>query len=218
LPPALAGLLAAANREAEERAWATFVATYTPLLLHTVHRFGHSYDAAMDRYAYVLEQLHRDQFRRLRRFASAGPGRFTTWLVVVARRLCLDYHRRRYGRSRKPAVGRLDLSQAAVGVRRRLAELISEEIPLTAIVDYSTPDPEAAAQSSERADAVRAALRALEPRDRVLLKLRFERDLPAHAIADVLGFSTQFDVYRRLRVVLALLGKMLPRECLGTSS
>jgi len=103
-------------------------------------------------------------------------------------------------------------------VRRRLAELISEEIPLTAIVDYSTPDPEAAAQSSERADAVRAALRTLEPRDRVLLKLRFERELPAHAIADVLGFSTQFDVYRRLRVVLALLGKMLPRECLGTSS
>ena len=98
LPPVLAELLAAVEREAKETAWAAFLEVYTPLLLRTAYRFGHTYDGAMDRYTYLLDHLYRNDFRRLRAFAAIGPGRFTTWLVVVARRLFLDYHRERYGR------------------------------------------------------------------------------------------------------------------------
>ena len=41
-----------------------------------------------------------------------------------------------------------------------------------------------------------------DPRDRLLLKLRFEDGLPARAIGQVMGFTTQFHVYRRLNAVL----------------
>jgi RNA polymerase sigma factor (sigma-70 family) len=211
LPPVLAALLAATDRETKETAWGAFVERYTPLLLHTAHRFGHSYDGAMDRYTYLLEQLHRNNFRRLRVFAASGPGRFSTWLVVVARRLLLDYHRQRYGRTRPPPADRIETT-ASSAMRRHLAEMVGEEISLSGIEDCSVPEPEVAMHAAERTKAVRAAVSSLEPRDQLLLRLRFEEGLPAHAIADVLGFPTQFHVYRRLRAVLALLGRLLPRE------
>jgi len=47
----------------------------------------------MDRYAFVLDRLRARNFRRLRRFQPRGSARFTTWLVLVSRRLCLDHRR-----------------------------------------------------------------------------------------------------------------------------
>jgi RNA polymerase sigma factor (sigma-70 family) len=188
------------------------VETYTPLLLHTAYRFGHTYDEAMDRYTYFLEQLYRNDFQRLRAFAAVGPGRFTTWLVVVARRLCLDYHRHRYGRARAPNGEDRKESAASSAIRRHLAEMMGEEVPLSAIEDSSKPGPEDTACTAEWREALLAAVESLEPRDRLLLTLRFDKELPAHEIAEVMGFPTQFHVYRRLRVVLAALGQLVPRE------
>src|SRR5204862_509166 len=75
------------------------------------------HDAAMDGYAHVLERLREHDCRRLRGYAPDGRTKFTTWLVVVARRLCLDFHRHRYGRSDDPAPD----AAAARAARRRLA-------------------------------------------------------------------------------------------------
>ena len=215
LPPVLAALLAATGGEARETAWATLVATYTPLLLHTAYRFGHSYDGAMDRYAYFLEHLHCNDFRRLRAFAAIGPGRFSTWLVVVARRLCLDYHRQRYGRVRgtTPEEGRETTASSAM--RRHLAEMAGDEMSLSAIQDCSTPDPEVTTAAAECREALHAAVSSLEPRDKLLLTLRFDKELAAHEIAEIMGFATQFHVYRRLRAVLAALARQVPREYVG---
>jgi RNA polymerase sigma factor (sigma-70 family) len=215
LPPALGAVLAATDLTTKETAWKVFVEVYTPLLLHTAYRFGHTYDDAMDRYTYLLDHLHHNDCRRLRAFAAAGPGRFSTWLVVVARRLFLDYHRERYGRRPPGAAAQGDESAALRARRRFLTEMIGEEIPLSAIEDGSVPNPEAAAQAAERAEAVRSALNALEPRDQLLLKLRFYEELAAREIADVMGFPSQFHVYRRLRSVLALLARRLPRAYTG---
>ena len=44
----------------------------------------------MDHYAFMLDRLQEDGFHRLRAFAGDGRGQFTTWLVVVARRLCVE--------------------------------------------------------------------------------------------------------------------------------
>jgi RNA polymerase sigma factor (sigma-70 family) len=208
----LAALLAATDPEAKETAWAAFVEAYTPLLLHTAYRFGHTYDGAMDRYTYLLEHLYCNDFRRLRGFAAVGPGRFTTWLVVVARRLFQDYHRQRYGRVRKSTAEDRAATTAAVAMRRHLAELIGDDAPLSAIQDSSTPDADVATYAAERSEALRAAMNSLEPRDKLLLTLRFERELRAHEIADIMGFPTQFHVYRRLRSVLATLSTLLPRD------
>jgi RNA polymerase sigma factor (sigma-70 family) len=214
VPPVLAALLAATSQEARDAAWAAFVEAYTPLLLHTAYRFGHTYDGAMDRYTYLLDHLYREDFRRLRAFTAPGAGRFSTWLVVVARRLLLDYHRHRYGRTRSSAGHDVEEFRAAAAMRRHLAEMDGDEAALLLIRDGSVPDPEAATHAAERTRAVHAAVGSLEPRDQLLLRLRFDEELAAHEIADVMGFATQFHVYRRLAVVLAKVGKLLPREYL----
>jgi hypothetical protein len=71
-----------------------------PLEEAVASSLGGDQDAVMDRYTDVLEQLRRNDCQRLRGYASDRRSKFTTWLVVVARRLCLDQHRQRYGRDR----------------------------------------------------------------------------------------------------------------------
>jgi RNA polymerase sigma factor (sigma-70 family) len=211
LPPMLRAVLEATDARAREAAWAMFVQQYTPLLLHVCYRFGHTYDEAMDRYSHLLEQLDANDFGRLRAFAANGPGRFSTWLVVVARRLLLDYHRHRFGRRRPSSGKRADATANSSLIRWRLVELASEDLPASAEVASAAPDPEAAAQAAERKAVVRAALQCLEPRDQLLLRLRFDKDLTAQEIAKIMGFQTQFEVYRRLRTVLARVGRLLPQ-------
>ena len=75
----------------------------------------------MDGYAHVLERLREHDCRRLRGYAPDGRTKFTTWLVVVARRLCLDFHRHRYGRSDDPAPD----AAVARAARRRLVNLVA---------------------------------------------------------------------------------------------
>ena len=47
-----------------------------------------------------------------------------------------------------------------------------------------------------------AVLAGLEPRDRLLIRLRFDDELPISRIAQVLHLPTVFHVYRRLNQVL----------------
>jgi hypothetical protein len=75
----------------------------------------------MDRYAWVLDALRQDRHRRLRAFAAEGRGSFTTWLVAVVRRLCVDEHRHRYGR---PAGWRARRGGGRAWSRRELVDLV----------------------------------------------------------------------------------------------
>ena len=151
----------------------------------------------MDSYAFVLEALHEDGHRRLRAYSADGRGKFSTWLVVVARRLCLDYRRHKYGRSRDASPE----GRASHAARRRLADLVSDEIDVTNAVPTET-DPAIELQQRERSTTLESALRVLSPRDRLLLTLRFEDELSAREIAEVTGMATPFHVYRRLNHVL----------------
>jgi len=120
IPPELSDLLQGADPAAREAAWKTFLETHSRLLLHTARALGRDYDATMDAYAYLLEQFRRDDFHRLRAYVADGRTKFTTWLVVVARRVCLDHLRQRYGRPQESAPG----SNEARAVRRRLVDLL----------------------------------------------------------------------------------------------
>ncbi len=167
------------------------------MLLHTARRLDRDYDAAMNAYAYVLERLREDDCGRLRGYVSDGRCKFTTWLVVVARRLCLDFNRRRYGRSADAAPD----TRAARAARRRLVDLVGggvdpDQIPAPA------SDPALSLQAEELHRALAAATAGLAPADRLLLKLRFDDDLSAREIAAVLGLPTPFHVYRRLGALL----------------
>src|SRR5690348_469998 len=98
LPPSLVRLVRAESPIDSELAWRAFTVEHSRLMLHACRTFWRSPDDAMDSYAEVLENLRADDFRRLREFTQHPRCKVSTWLVVVARRVCLDIYRRRYGR------------------------------------------------------------------------------------------------------------------------
>ncbi len=199
-PESLRRLLAAPPGSVADEAWTEFVQSHSRLILHVARSLGPDHDAVMDRYAHVLEQLRREDFRRLRTFVADGRSEFTTWLVVVTQRLCLDHRRQRYGRgSRGADAGEHEAEWRA---RRRLVDLVAADVDLSTLQDGRTPSPEDQLRSSEALRALDGALERLAARDRMLVKLRFEDDLPMPDIARALGYPTRFHAYRRLSQVL----------------
>ena len=208
MPRCLSELLKATNTAAAESAWVVFSREYHRLILHTCHRHANGYDDAMDRYAFVLERLRVDDYRRLRTFDPHRKASFTTWLVAVVSRLCTDYHREKYGRSRgTDDTGTADVDRQEV--RTRLADLVTEELNIERIPDGQRPCPEVEMVATELKEALRVALGDLDDRDRLLLALRFEDGVTARDIATVLDFRSQFHVYRHLKVVLTRLRESL---------
>ena len=107
----LNGLASAEPRDA----WNRFLTDYSPLLLQVIRQFVRESDAAGDCFVFVCEQLHRGAFLRLRRFQPNGKAKFTTWLRVVARNLCLDWRRHESGRQQPlRAIEQLDPLDRAV--------------------------------------------------------------------------------------------------------
>jgi RNA polymerase sigma factor (sigma-70 family) len=200
-PAELAHVLDASDARARDLAWSAFVNAYSRLLLHVARQVGRDYDMAMDAYAHILEQLRGDDCHRLRRFAADGRSKFTTWLVVVARRLCLDYLRQRYGRARRNGGD----SGGGRAVRRCLEDSLSERVDLATVPDVGALGPEGELIAVEESKALAAALAGLNPRDRLLLTLRFEDDLSAREIGALLAYPTPFHVYRRISTLLASL-------------
>ncbi len=99
VPTELSALLELPTTASREQSWKAFLSAYSRLLLHTARSISGDAHAVMDAYTHVLGALREDDFRRLRAYAPDGRTKFTTWLVVVARRLCIDHHRQRYGRT-----------------------------------------------------------------------------------------------------------------------
>lgn len=81
-------------------AWAEFLDDYSPVLYQTARACTSDDDGAADCYLHICERLSRNGFRRLLKFKPEGRASFTTWLRVVARNLCFDWHRSQCGRPR----------------------------------------------------------------------------------------------------------------------
>ena len=132
--------LCSSNRLA---AWETFLEVYTSVLYQIAVAYCHDSDDAADCYLHICEQLSRNGFRRLLKFKSEGSASFTTWLRVVARNLCYDWHRSRTGR-RRPFKSLQFLTELERGVYDcRVEHGLSEEETLTrlrpAFPDLSPP-------------------------------------------------------------------------------
>lgn len=209
LPPDLAALLGG-DSLARDGVWPRFVNQYNRLLLKAAAARGGDYDARMDRYDYILERLAADDYRRLRGYRPEAGGSFAGWLTVVARRLCVDFDRQRHGRGGRATVHE-PASEDQRRARRRLANLAGEAIDPTEIPADSS-DPELDLRLAERHQTVEAALGTLPPRDQLLIRLRFEDDLSASQITDIMDFPTVFHVYRALRRVLDTLRHHLEDE------
>jgi RNA polymerase sigma factor (sigma-70 family) len=196
------------TRDDQEQTWAEFVAAYSGLLLHTCRTLARDRDAAMEGYAHLLAALREDDCRRLRAYTPRAGTRFTTWLVVVARRLLLDHHRHLLGRLRSVDEGH----RAEHATRRRLHELVAAELDPDRLTNPAESSPDAALRRTELSDALRCALGELDPADRLLLALRFEDERPMREIAAELRLATVFHVYRRLKAVLTALRQSLARR------
>jgi RNA polymerase sigma factor (sigma-70 family) len=207
-PTELARLLDAADEDSRVAAWEAFVRKHSRLMMHAARSLGGGYDAAMDRYAYVLEQLRADDFKRLRSYSVTPTTKFTTWLVVVARRISTDYHRSRYGRQRVPDNPGHAGSDARM-IRRCLADLLTSDVDVNVISDERRIDPEHRIVHEEMSKKLDEALLQVSARDRLLLALRYEDDASAREIADLMAFPSQFHVYRHLNKVLANLKNAL---------
>lgn len=207
LPPELVALFAARDPDARELAWAHFVSLHSGLLLRAARTLGRDYDGAMDRYAFALERLQERDYHRLRAYRPDAKVKFTTWLLVVFRRLCLDHYRQRYGRS--PADERAQDAGGDRRLRRHLADGIPGPVDPDLIEAPGRQSPEAELTNRHRSERLGAVLSALSPADRLLLKLRFDDDLSASTIARMMGFPTPFHVYRRLNAVFLSLRRAL---------
>lgn len=87
-------------------AWDGFLERYRRLLFAAVRHYMQDHDDVMDAFTFVCERLRDDELRRLRAFGARSDrrARFSTWLTVVARNLCVDWIREQKGRTRPAAV------------------------------------------------------------------------------------------------------------------
>lgn len=213
-PASLHALLSATDHAAEERAWAAFLEEFSGLLLRVARALGGDEDAVMDRYAFVLDALRRDGYRRLRGYVADGRAHFATWLAIVARRLCLDEYRQRCGRPQGP-----DASVAVQWVERRnLARLVVVELEDANVAAPGDEAPDAAVERAELLAALAKALDALSVEDRLMLRFIFVDGLSVPQAARALGAASAFQLYRRrdrvlhrLRTALMAMGVNEPR-------
>lgn len=96
----IADLLEALRSRDSVEAWVLFLDSYSSFLYQTARACTSSEDAAADCYLHICERLARNGFRKLLKFNPKGTASFATWLRVVARNLCFDWHRSRFGRLR----------------------------------------------------------------------------------------------------------------------
>jgi RNA polymerase sigma factor (sigma-70 family) len=204
-PGDLESLVTAADYATQERAWVAFLGHHSDVMLRVARAMGGGHDAIMDRYAFVIDALQRDNYKRLRAFLPEGRGSFHTWLAVVARRLCMDEHRQRYGRTQS------DDPQAQMerATRHQLADLVGSELGLEAIEDETDALPDLELERAEQRAVLDAALAQLDVTDRLILRLRFEDGLSVPEIARLVGVDSPFKIYRQLDKLLAAVRKYL---------
>ena len=198
LPPSVERLVH--EEPPSEEAWGDFTREYSALLLHVARNVNRAPDDAMDAYAYLLDRLRADDCRRLKQYVSDTNSKFTTWLVVVARRLCVDHHRGKFGRLRDRGSAE---ERNRLGLRQRLERLEVQTNEIDAVEDEAARGPAELLDARELNGELEVLMASLEAADRLLLRLRFEDELPASEIATLLRFPSQFHVYRRINSLLA---------------
>jgi len=79
-------------------AWIEFLELYASLIMGIASQFEYEQERIHECFLYVCEQLNDAGFRRLLKFDTTGKAAFRTWLGSVVFNLCVDWHRREYGR------------------------------------------------------------------------------------------------------------------------
>jgi RNA polymerase sigma factor (sigma-70 family) len=92
------GLLQRLSSRDPGPAWVEFLDRYSQLIMNTASQFEYEQDRIDDCFIFVCEKLNDDGFRRLLNFNPRGTAKFRTWLATVVFNLCIDWHRKEFGR------------------------------------------------------------------------------------------------------------------------
>lgn len=110
-------------------AWSAFDQAYGRLILSVIRRLVSEPDHVEEVLAHVQAGLSADGLARLRRFSLDDPSgaALPSWLVVVVRRLVIDWLRQEHGRRRSEVPGDLDEWRRAMFIARCLERLTAAE-------------------------------------------------------------------------------------------
>lgn len=108
-------LLAALCQRQPDAAWKSFLNHFAPQIMHIVRQREYNPQQFEDCFLFVCECLSDDGFRRLQQFDPGRGVSFRSWLNAVAANLCVEWHRREFGRARiPPPITRLSALDQAV--------------------------------------------------------------------------------------------------------
>jgi len=155
-------------------AWLEFLERYSPLIMHVASQFEYEQERINECFLYACEQLNDNGFRRLLKFDTAGKAQFRVWLGAVVFNLCVDWHRREYGRATVlPAIAALPAFDQAV--HRMVVEqgMDKEASYQTLRADFPDLTRELVANAVARVYSL------LTPRQRWQIHVRMRRRKPA---------------------------------------
>ncbi|MBN2366954.1 MAG: sigma-70 family RNA polymerase sigma factor [Calditrichaeota bacterium] len=88
-------------REDREQSWKIFLERYGDLVRKVINRFVSDQDDRMELYTYTLDQLRMNDYHKLQSyFNKKRVYDFETWIAVVVRNSCMDWFRKKQGRTR----------------------------------------------------------------------------------------------------------------------
>jgi RNA polymerase sigma factor (sigma-70 family) len=185
----IATLLEALRSDDAPWAWTALLDQYSPVILHAVRRCIWDADRASDCFVFVCERLSERGFRRLLQFRLNTGCTFETWLRVVVRNLCLDWHRKQSGRWRAfRSLTRLPVLAMEV-YRLRYEEGLSAQ---EALFNIQAAQPEVTRAAFEDADA--QLREALNSRQNWILSARLAASEDPAAVAPGLDDALAHDV------------------------
>jgi RNA polymerase sigma factor (sigma-70 family) len=172
----VARLLQRMNSADAGAAWVEFIDSYAQVIMNTARQFEFEQDRGNECFLFVCEKLNDDGFRRLLKFNTRGTAKFRTWLGSVVFNLCVDWHRREYGRVRLlPAITALPAFDQSVYQLIIEQGMNKEESFQKLITDF----PDLTRQSV--ANALSRIYSALTPRQRWQISVRKRGRKPSGA-------------------------------------
>jgi RNA polymerase sigma-70 factor (ECF subfamily) len=176
-------------------AWTLFLSAYSTNLMKVIRRLATDEESRSDCFVFVCEHLRAQDCRRLARFEPDGTARFTTWLYSVTWNLCLDWKR-----TQRPHLHLVGLDDADIDDAPAVRENALAHNP--------------AVQVEQQMDRTRLAraLDRLPAQDRLLIRLRYEKELTLAELARISGLANAQAVDRRLRALLAVLQAEMHRS------
>ncbi len=176
---AIAQILHRLNSPDAGVAWSEFVDHFSPLVMQAVSQFEFEHERVNDCYLQVLEKLSDNGFRRLLKFDTRGKAKFSTWLAAVVYNLCVDWHRREFGRARMlPSINVLPALERSI-FHLYFNQAMDREACFQTLGD-EFPDLD----RQKFTEAITRVFRILTPRQRWQLTLRHRRKLMLRGVSE----------------------------------